>query len=714
MKTLLCSLCILISCYYPSGFTQTNSTCLECHDDRSLTMDKAGHEISIDVVPGRFYGAAHKDVACVECHVRFDPEDIPHRPRIGTINCVSCHEENLKAHAFHSKIAIEKNGFGGGPSVACRGCHTYHYTRLVSEKYAPEKTTASCKRCHEDVASHFTQSGHGLALGKENPSAPNCLTCHKTDVVHFAAGMDSSSVKLSQEQMCLACHLDDPAVREKSPYNQAFIKAYEASVHGAALIDGNWRAANCVDCHGSHDMKGTNEPTSFVNKMHIPETCAQCHVKVAEEYQHSSHGEALLKGNHDAPACTDCHGEHNIFASQNPKSRVFVSNISNNCAACHGSLKLTEKYGVAADRLKSFEDSYHGLALKAGSMEVANCASCHGAHNIRPSSDSSSTIHKSNLQKTCGKCHPGANDRFAVGLVHLSQTAEEPAIYWVSTLYTYLILVVVGAMLLHNLIDLIRKARVRYLTSIGRLPHIQAGTRQYERMTLNERLQHGLMALSFMTLVITGFMLRYPETWWVEGIRSLSDSMFEYRSLWHRIGAVVMVAACLYHIFYTLFTQRGRRLIRDLLPARGDFVDSFRLIGYNLGISQQRPQFGRFSYIEKLEYWALVWGSLIMILSGFIMWFENSSIGLITKLGWDISRTVHFYEAWLATLSIFVWHFYFVIFNPTSYPMNTAWLTGKISEEEMQIDHGLELARRKSKDNLAVDSGKSGSPQDNA
>jgi cytochrome b subunit of formate dehydrogenase len=114
---------------------------------------------------------------------------------------------------------------------------------------------------------------------------------------------------------------------------------------------------------------------------------------------------------------------------------------------------------------------------------------------------------------------------------------------------------------------------------------------------------------------------------------------------------------------------------------------------YNVGLSKQKPMYGRFSYVEKSEYWALVWGTLVMAVTGLVMWLDNTSIGLLTKLGYDVSRTIHFYEAWLATLAILVWHIYFVVFNPDSYPMNTAWLTGTLTEREMREEHPLELDR---------------------
>jgi cytochrome b subunit of formate dehydrogenase len=154
-----------------------------------------------------------------------------------------------------------------------------------------------------------------------------------------------------------------------------------------------------------------------------------------------------------------------------------------------------------------------------------------------------------------------------------------------------------------------------------------------------------------------------------------------------------MVCVSLYHIYYISFTTRGRELVKDLLPRYQDILDALGVAKFNLGISKEKPMLDRFSYVEKAEYWALIWGTIVMTVTGFILWFDNTFIGLLTKLGWDIARTIHYYEAWLAFLSIVVWHFYFIIFNPDIYPMNTAWLTGKISEEEMMHEHPKELER---------------------
>lgn len=681
---------------------QTRADCLACHSDNSLVTERKGKEISLYVNEKILNSSPHRKLSCVACHTGFDPNNVPHKEKIEPVNCLTCHQSAPRKHAFHPQM-LRASGRNGTPAVSCKHCHGTHDVvspRVPGSKFHTSNLTESCGTCHTDVKHTFATSAHAKALAENAAGAPNCLTCHNNGMPITHAGDDTARVKIAQEKKCLSCHLDDPDVRARTAPSAGFIAAYEKSIHGQALLKGNGRAANCIDCHGAHEMKRSLDPAATVNKMHIPETCGQCHREITQEFNESVHGKALVRGVKDAPACTNCHGEHNILSHDDPRSPVAPLNVSGKvCSPCHSSLTLSQKYGISADRYKTFSDSYHGLAIQAGSVEVANCASCHGVHNIKPSSDPTSTIHKANLATTCGKCHPGANERFAQGSVHVVVAKEEePILYWIATLYVIMIVTIVGGMFVHNLLDFFRKTHRRLQIRRGLIAEEHTGRGLYLRMTLSERLQHGTLAVSFILLVITGFMLRYPDAWWVVAIRNLSDSVFDLRSLIHRIAAVVMIGASLYHLYYISFTHRGRQLIKDLLPVLQDARDAIAVMKYNLGISKQKPRFGRFSYIEKSEYWALVWGTIVMALTGFVMWFDNTFIGLFTKLGYDIARTIHFYEAWLATLAIIVWHFYYVIFNPDVYPMNFAWLYGYLTEAEMAEEHPLELEELKRKE----------------
>jgi predicted CXXCH cytochrome family protein len=676
----------------------TNEDCLACHQDPAA---KRANGTSISVSKDKFAASAHGQagLACVDCHADLaKTQDFPHKEKLKKVDCAACHDSVGAAHPFHPEIARAAEGKGKA-QVDCADCHGSHEIAPIKDPGFPftaERQPQACGSCHDEIRDHFVSSEHGKALASGSKPAPSCLSCHRQGVT-AGSGLEASALKKKQEDLCLSCHLYNESVKARAAPAGNFIASFQHSVHGMALQRGNLRAPNCVSCHGAHEERHGFDTSSLVNKMRVQDVCGKCHSKENREFSASVHGAAIERGKRDAPACTDCHGEHNILSPKDLRSPVAAANISARvCTPCHGSLELTEKYNLPANRSRTFADSYHGLASRGGSVEVANCASCHGAHDILPSSNPSSRVNRANLAKTCGAsgCHPGANARFGSGKVHLTGTRKEsPILYWIATLYIILIVVVIGGMLAHNLFDFLRKSRHQLRIRRGEIVEPPTGRGLYLRMIVSERLQHIALMVSFVLLVVTGFMLRYPESWWVAGIRRLSSRTFDLRSLIHRVSAVVMLATCFYHLGYLLFTPRGRQLVRDLWWRPSDLRDAIGLVRYNVGLSKEKPRLDRFSYVEKAEYWALVWGTLVMAVTGIIMWFDNTFIGLLTKLGYDVSRTIHFYEAWLATLAILVWHFYFVIFNPDSYPMNTAWLNGMLTEREMEEEHPLELER---------------------
>jgi formate dehydrogenase gamma subunit len=700
---LICLIFITVFAFlYESSNAQTKDDCLDCHDDPEFTTEIDGKEISLSVNGDKFNYSVHKKLNCVACHKGYDPEEIPHNENALEVNCLNCHQKSKQKHLFHPQI-LNANGTESTPGVSCINCHGNHYVQSPKKdgsKWNAKNLTKSCRSCHEPITEEFEKSEHNKAVLNNLAFAPNCLSCHKNPVARIHTPEDSLKVKIFQEKLCLSCHLENPDVQKVATEEISilFLESYETSVHGSALNSGNPAAANCVDCHTSHNVLNNRNPNSNIYKSNIPFTCAKCHEDITAEFEESIHGTAVNKGIFDAPVCTDCHGEHNILRHDDPKSPVAFENVSEKvCSPCHSSVKLNEKFGISANKYKTFSDSYHGLALRGGSVEVANCVSCHGAHNIKPHTDPASTISKENLVETCGKCHPGANKNFMVGKIHVNikDKEEQPILSLIVSLYMALIISVIGFMFLHNIVDLYRKSKIKKMKQRGLIREEHHGHRLYLRMNLNERIQHAVMAGSFILLVITGFMLRFPHTSWVSLISDLSKDAFEYRSLIHRFAAILMVGVSLYHIYYISFTQRGKQFIKDLFPRYKDLQDAIGIAKFNLGISKEKPKLDRFSYAEKAEYWALIWGTIVMTVTGFMMWFENTFIGLFTKLGWDIANVIHYYEAWLAFLSIVVWHFYFVIFNPDVYPMSVAWFKGTITEEEMADEHPLELERIK-------------------
>jgi len=211
---------------------------------------------------------------------------------------------------------------------------------------------------------------------------------------------------------------------------------------------------------------------------------------------------------------------------------------------------------------------------------------------------------------------------------------------------------------------------------------------EFERLSLVMRLQHGLLAISCLVLIVTGMPLKFPYFWLSQGYFSVIG--VEASGIIHRVGAVGLIVAGVAHMVWVVFTREGRRNLMAFLPSFYDVKTVFWNVMYFFGFRKERPRFARYSYFEKFDYWAVYWGCVIMIGSGILLWFEEYTMRYLPKWAMDVAHEAHSDEGLLATLAIIIWHFYNVHFNLDQFPMNWAWLTGKISKEEMMEHHALE------------------------
>ena len=195
------------------------------------------------------------------------------------------------------------------------------------------------------------------------------------------------------------------------------------------------------------------------------------------------------------------------------------------------------------------------------------------------------------------------------------------------------------------------------------------------RMYAPERILHAGLLTSFAVLVWTGFALKYPDQWWARPWLAW-EGTFAVRATVHRIAGGVLIAVSLAHLISLVTSGRLRRHWRELWPRVGDAREGFLNFAYLLGLRSQKPRVSSHSYVEKAEYWAVVWGTAVMALTGLMLWAVDYTLVWLPKSWLDVATAVHFYEALLATSSIVVWHFYFVIFDPEVYPVDTAWLNG--------------------------------------
>jgi len=463
------------------------------------------------------------------------------------------------------------------------------------------------------------------------------------------------------------------------------VQSYRQTIHGEAFNLGDTDSAVCTDCHGTHGLFNALNPESSIFEKNIPDTCGNCHSEIAGIYKESIHGIAALKGTLEAPVCTDCHGGgHSIRSSEESGITTHGESVTQTCAVCHESELIIRKTDLPLDRLSTYRDSYHGLAARRGDSTVANCASCHGYHDILPSDDPGSSIHAANLAETCGRCHPGAGDKLSFGNIHGSPESKHWSLALVQWFYWIVIPLALGAMIVHNGLDWIRKVFAGTTTGV----HADS-----VRLTVNERLQHFVLFFTFILLALSGFALKFPDAFWSQYLAPSNETV--RRSL-HRWTALFFTLLSVYHFVYMIFSERGRFLLNKLIPRWTDVKDMLSVAAYNLGIRKSPPVHSDFyRYPEKLEYWSLVWGTVIMVLSGALLVFNNFTLKHFPLWISDLATLVHYYEAILACMAIAVWHLYGVIFDPEVYPMNCAWLNGRVHCADKNMTSGRSKYFRK-------------------
>lgn len=610
--------CVLTLCFWPAQRAPAieNSDCFVCHSDLTLSKtNAAGKAVSLFIDEQKYAVSIHAKNLCTSCHT--DITDVPHAENLKPVSCSQCHriETDIYLKSDHGQ-AIHKG---------------------VAE-------AASCRDCHGDA--------HEL-LNYRNPASP----------VNRANIPDT----------CAKCHGNIQEMEKFDLRQRAVVVSYEKSVHGIAHTNGVVNAAVCTDCHGSHDLHRSTNPQSKLYWQTIPATCGKCHDNVRETYVRSVHGKAVASGVRDAPVCTDCHGEHSIIAVKLAGSRVSPANIPETCGQCHAAQRIITQYRLPPNVFTTYIQSFHGLALQGGNLTAANCASCHGIHDILPSSDALSTINQKNLPQTCGKCHPGIGTRLGAEFFRIhappGAAAGKPWIVnFISRFYIVLIALTVGGMASFNLLDYLRKTRAHVRAA-------QAGNGE-TRLTRSMRVQHFLLMVLFVLLAYTGFAHKFPDAVWSRPFSLLTNGSYA-RGMIHRVCGWTFAVFFVVHLVALAGTRRGRTNLRALWFAWADLKDALAQLAFNLGLRKTPPPQRRWNYVEKAEYWALLWGSVVMIVTGAMLVFTETVLRWWPKVWHDVAQVIHYYEALLATLAILVWHFYWVMFDPKEYPMNPSWLIGK-------------------------------------
>ncbi|MBK6765719.1 MAG: cytochrome b/b6 domain-containing protein [bacterium] len=684
-----------------------DQTCEQCHNRLHVprhgrTASYASYDVGIH---GRLANSGKEGLpSCTDCHSSHSVHAEDKQPQMLEQACLNCHQD-IQAE-FKKSVHGQ---FNEGRNLShCFDCHGEHRSRAPSDTSLrvtnESPAEATCGACHAESVRRYNMSLHAYALASGSPRAPRCESCHGAHNIRKVSDPESPMHRGNQVSTCATCHSQigialDPDVRLPRSFEN-----YLESTHGKLLQQGNQDVPVCIDCHGGHAVLGSSNPNSTINIQNIHKTCGQCHTDEKDLYEVSIHYRALSSGIYDSPTCTGCHGEHLLISPKDPKSKVSHAKIAaETCGKCHEDPDIIRKYGLAPDVVSTYTDSYHGLATVAKDDKTPTCNDCHGAHDVRTANDSLSSIYKSNLVETCAKCHPKADANFAQSYTHQAlQPTEGGAQWWIARIYWIMIIVVIGGMVLHNLVIL------NY--HLAKAKEHQTAGKKVTRFDKHQIIQHMALSVTFILLAVTGFALKYPEAWWVKLLAMVGVDE-GIRSVTHRVMAIGLIGCSVYHVVYLFMTRRGREEWSALLPGKSDISEMTGNMAYHLNRSKEAPRFDRYDYSQKAEYWALIWGTILMIATGFVLWFPAELSPLLPAWAVPVSQTIHLYEAWLATLAIVVWHFFFVIFHPEEYPMSWTWLTGKISLDLVKHRHRRWYEKLTSPGGEAADEGSKTTPE---
>jgi cytochrome b subunit of formate dehydrogenase len=618
-----------------------NAACLECHSDKTLyKTNAAGQAISLFVDEAKLTLTIHKTNACISCH------------------------SDISSKHPDDNVAVKP---------------------------------ANCAACHERPSSDYANSIHGVSHRMGASGAANCSDCHGTHDIVPVDRADSPVFKLNLPRTCAKCHANEGLTKEYKIKYPEVASQYTDSIHGRALLKmGLIVAPSCNDCHGVHDIKRAVDRDAPINKANVARTCGKCHVRIEETYNQSVHGRLLAKGDKRGPVCTDCHTAHQV---ETPMNGHFKMASDARCGKCH------------QDRLEHYRETYHGKAMALGrpnvAAEVAACYDCHGHHDVLPASDPQSRLSKTNILATCKQCHSDATAGFTQYRPHANPLDGKnyPLLHGTFLFMTSLLVGVFVFFGAHTVAWLVRAGYLYWHDSRKFREakiNTQNGGEWFTRFVPFERFLHFLVVTSFLLLVLTGMPLKFYYTNWAKTLFGFIGGAETARAF-HRFGAIVTFLYFGLHVS-SLVSKcwKGRGHIRD--PETGKLrlkrlwnvlfgpdsmmftVQDWRdFVAHNKWFFGKgaRPQFERWTYWEKFDYFAVFWGVFIIGSSGLLMWFPEFFTRVLP--GWliNIALIIHSDEALLAAGFIFSIHFFNTHFRIEKFPMDTVIFSGRVSKNEM-------------------------------
>ncbi len=532
----------------------------------------------------------------------------------------------------------------------------------------------------------FEKSVHGK-------SKKSCAGCHSNVKIKKGEHPERLPIKVG----CISCHKEkwEEEKGDVSPEHERLgvvvkqIDSYMHSIHARPRKDDQSRTnATCYDCHDAHNIGTVGSEQLAEHRLKNPEVCGRCHEKEKEAYLGSIHGKEVTENkNADAAVCSDCHSTHNI---ESPKDDQMKLAITKNCGSCH------------EESFKTYMSSYHGQVNRLGYTNTAKCYDCHGSHDLQKVDDPTSKVHVNNRLKTCQTCHEDAPEGFLGFHAHGNADDFEkyPFIWLTAKFMTLLIIGVFAFFWTHVVLWFYREYKDRKAGKSYVPPkHLGADTIYFRRFSASWRIIHLLFAVSTMVLALTGSTLLFSHTAWAPFIIAMLGGP-EIEAIIHRTAAVTWLTVFVVHFGIAIINIiKSRKTFKwfgptSMIPNWQDWDDLKAMFRWFFG-KAERPQFDRWSYWQKFDYWAPFWGAGIIGFSGMMLFAPMFTASFLPGWVFNIATIIHAEEALLATIFLFSVHFFNAHFRPDKFPMSTTIFTGVIPLDEFKHEHALEYKRLK-------------------
>jgi cytochrome b subunit of formate dehydrogenase len=654
-------------------------TCEKCH---SLI-----EQVHRKVIRGELWEKAPNQVpVCVDCHAPHRARKIYYELGMSDSDCLKCHDNprlttirdgqtvSLYVDTTEFKSSIHRN-------TACAQCHT-GASPIEKRPCATITTKVDCSICHAGVVETYKTSTHGTLAERGDPNAPTCRDCHGTHGVREHVDTKSPTYPTNVPDLCGKCHREgNKAAVRYTGEEHNILNNYVESIHGKGLLQsGLVVTAMCTDCHTAHHELPHDNPASSINRENIAKTCAKCHNGIYETFTKSVHYPNGSKTSKPLPMCNDCHTSHTISRTD---KEGFKLNIINQCGRCH------------EDVLETYFETYHGKVSKLGYTAAAKCYDCHGAHDVLPTWDPRSHLSRENIVATCGQCHQGSNRRFAGYLTHATHHDKRkyPALFYTFWFMTFLLIGTLTASGIHTALWLPRSFQMR---KEKKHHQIERTGREYLRFDSLPRRLHILVIISFIGLAITGMTLKFSYLGWAQWLSHVLGG-FQSAGYIHRVCAVITFFYFGTHVI-SIYRQKRRENKtwraflfgpNSMLPNMTDFKEFIGSFKWFIGLGP-RPEYGRWTYWEKFDYFAVFWGVFVIGSTGLLLWFPELFTHILP--GWfiNVATVIHSDEALLAVGFIFTVHFFNTHFRPEKFPMDTVIFTGRVPVDEFKKERPRE------------------------